>query len=559
MSWPPQTTNDDGDAVRSAAYAKFFQLQTQERSGDCIRPGHAPAAALPPSFSRLAPLIALLAGALNVFSFAPFGIWPLQIATLTLVFWLAHREPSVKRGALIGWAYGFGWLVAGVHWLHISMHQYGGLPSWMAALAVALLSGLLSVFPAMAMAIGTWLKQRWAIGPAVTLLLVFPSAWTLSEWLRGWVATGFPWVGSGYAHSAGPLAGFAPVVGVYGLAWLSALIAASILLLRSRKIAAALAASILLAGATLKTIDWTERHGNPISVRLLQGNVPQEMKFAPERIEATLSLYYDMISAAPADLVATPETAIPLLSRQLPPDYLGRLVDFAHQSGTHIALGIPVSDGPAQYANSVLGFSPSAAAQAYRYDKHHLVPFGEFIPLGARWFVDMMKIPLGDFERGALLQAPFAVKDQWVLPNICYEDLFGEEIAAQIAASYFSGKPQATMLLNVSNIAWFGDSIALPQHLQISQMRALETGRPMLRATNTGTTAVIDPKGKVTAQLPPFERGVLAASVQGYQGVTPYILLGNRLILVLTLASLGAAWLLSHGKRSKSHKPLKNR
>lgn len=559
MSRSPRIIDDDSDVVRSAAQTKSSPLHPEEQGSKRIRLGRAPAAVLPPSSLRLAPLLALFAGALNVFSFAPFGIWPLQIATLSLVFWLAQREPSIKRSALIGWAYGFGTLAAGVHWLHISMHQYGGLPSWMAALAVALLSGLLSVFAAMAMASGTWLRHRWSIGPATTLLLVFPSAWALAEWVRGWVATGFPWVSSGYAHSAGPLAGFAPIVGVYGLGWLSALIAASILLLRSSKIAAALVASILLVGIALKNIDWTEHNGKPITVRLLQGNIPQEMKFAPERIEATLLLYHDMISAVPADLVATPETAIPLLSRQLPPDYLGRLAEFARRSGSHIALGIPVSDGPMQYANSVLGFSPSSAKPSYRYDKHHLVPFGEFIPLGARWFVDMMNIPLGDFERGALLQVPFAVKDQWVLPNICYEDLFGEEIAAQIAASHFAGKPQATMLLNVSNIAWFGNSIALPQHLQISQMRALETGRPMLRATNTGTTAVIDPKGKVIAQLPPFERGVLTASVQGYRGVTPYILLGNKLIVTLALISLGVAWFLSRGNRPKSHKPLKNR
>jgi apolipoprotein N-acyltransferase len=283
------------------------------------------------------------------------------------------------------------------------------------------------------------------------------------------------------------------------------------------------------------------------------------MKFAPEQIEVTLSLYREMIQAAPADLIATPETAIPLLSRQLPPDYLQQLGNIVRRSGSHLVLGIPISDGPSQYANSVLGLSPVVAAPAYRYDKHHLVPFGEFIPVGARWFVDMMNIPLGDFTRGALLQPPFSVKDQWVLPNICYEDLFGEEIAAQLAASYFSGAPQATMLLNVSNIAWFGDSIALPQHLQISQMRALETGRPMLRATNTGATAIVNPKGEVAAQLPAFHQGVLAAPVQGYRGLTPYILAGNKLVLVLAMLALAAAWLLRNGSPAKSHKPLKNR
>jgi apolipoprotein N-acyltransferase len=541
--------------VRSATSTRPARHEIEER--DSERRASSPF--LPDPASRLAPLLALIAGALNVLAFAPFGFWPLQIATLSLVFRLVLPASSPTRSAWIGWAYGFGWSVAGVHWLYISMHDYGGLPGGMAALAVALLGIVLGAFPAMAMASGTWLQRRWSLAPAAILLLVFPATWTLFEWARGWVLTGFPWVSSGYAHSAGPLAGFAPVVGVYGLTWISALLAGCIVLLQSKKLAAALAALILIAGFFLKTIGWTEANGAPISVRLLQGNVPQEMKFEREQIAATLALYHDMIRAAPADLIATPETAIPLLSSQLPPDYLARLTNFSRESNSHLVLGIPFNDGPSQYANSVLGFAPAQAAQPYRYDKHHLVPFGEFIPLGARWFVRMMNIPLGDFTPGKLLQAPFAVKDQWVLPNICYEDLFGEEIAAQLAASYFSGTPQATLLLNVSNIAWFGDSIALPQHLQVSQMRALETGRPMLRATNTGATAVIDPKGKVTAQLRPFERGVLSATVQGYHGLTPYALYGNKLIVALALLMLGAAWFLRSSKSGKSHKPRKNR
>lgn len=505
---------------------------------------------------RFIPALALLAGALNVFAFAPFGFWPLQVLTLALVFRLVLRESSFKRGALIGWAYGFGWSVAGVHWLYISMHRYGGLPGWMAASAVALMGLMLGAYAALAMGGGAWLKQRWSVGASPALLLLFPACWTLVEWSRGWVLTGFPWVSSGYAHTAGPLAGFAPIIGVYGLAWMSASIAGCLALLPSKRLPLALAAILLAGGFGLKTIDWTATQGQPISVRLLQGNVPQEMKFVPEQTEATLALYHDMITAAPADLIATPETAFPLLSNQLPPDYLERLSGFARQSNSHLALGVPVSDGPWRYANSVIGLAPASASQAYRYDKHHLVPFGEFIPLGARWFVEMMKIPLGDFARGDLLQAPFAVRDQWVLPNICYEDLFGEEIAAQLAAGESSGMPQASILLNVSNIAWFGDSIALPQHLQISQMRAIETGRPMLRATNTGVTAVIDPKGKVVARLPPFERGVLAAPVQGYKGLTPYSRYGNSPVVALAFLLLGAAWFVS---RNNPHNPFKSR
>jgi apolipoprotein N-acyltransferase len=184
----------------------------------------------------------------------------------------------------------------------------------------------------------------------------------------------------------------------------------------------------------------------------------------------------------------------------------------------------------------------SASNNIYRYDKHHLVPFGEFIPVGAHWFINLMHIPLGDFTRGDLIQAAMSVKDQWILPNICYEDLFGEEIASQLKAAQKQGKPVASILLNVSNIAWFGDTIALPQHLQISQMRTLETGRPMLRATNTGTTAIINAQGRLVDALPAFERASLSGQVQGMQGQTPYVLFGNVLPVGLACCVLILLW-----------------
>jgi apolipoprotein N-acyltransferase len=468
------------------------------------------------------------------------------------LFWLVAGQTSLRRSMLVGWAFSFSWLAAGFHWLYISMHRYGGLPSWMAVLAVALLAAALALFLALMMGLAARFKQRNATSLPLLMLAVLPICWMLSEWLRGWILTGFPWIASGYAHSASPLAGFAPIVGVYGIAWLVAVLAGCLVLIPARKSAALLALIIVLGGIGLKRIDWTQPYGQAISVRLLQGNIAQDMKFAQDRIQSTLTLYHDLIRSEPADLIATPETALPLLSRQLPPDYLPSIAAYGKESNSHIAIGIAVSDGPYQYANSLIGLSPNSDGQFYRYDKHHLVPFGEFIPAGARWFVDMMRIPLGDFTRGDLLQKPFAVKDQLVMPNICYEDLFGEEIANQLAAAYFSGMTPPTMLLNISNIAWFGDSIALPQHLQISQMRALETGRPMLRATNTGTTAVIGPKGHVQAQLPPFTRDVLSSSVQGYSGWTPYMLLGNTPVIVLAIAALFLIRFVARQGRKKS-------
>lgn len=492
-------------------------------------------------------LIAFLAGAATVLAFAPFGLWPLQIATLALCFTLLMRAATVREAGLIGWAYGFGWSVLGIHWLFVSMHRYGGMPAWMAALAVVLLSLYVGAFYGVFGAAAAWIRSRWKMAATPWALVLLPSLWALAEWTRGWLFTGFPWLVSGYAHSDGPLAGYAPLVGVYGIGFVSALIAAAVACWPVARLPVAGAAAVLVAGFGLKAIDWTVPHGTPISVRLLQGNVPQEMKFEPDQIRASLTLYRDMIGAAPADLVATPETALPLLADRLPPGYLAGIVQDLRRTNSHLLLGVPASDAPDSYANRVLGFGPSAPAQgsvaasAYRYDKQHLVPFGEFIPPGFKWFVDMMHIPLGDFSRGAAVQQAFPVKDQWVMPNICYEDLFGGEIALQIAAAARAGQPQPTMLLNVSNIAWFGDTIALPQHLQISRLRSIETGRPMLRATNTGATAVVGPKGEVSAQLEPFTRGTLSASVQGMTGLTPYVRMGDAGIVVLSLGLAAAA------------------
>ncbi|MGB7480582.1 MAG: apolipoprotein N-acyltransferase [Burkholderiaceae bacterium] len=507
------------------------------------KPGTPEALAAPAAWPRWAPpLLALGAGAASVLAFAPFGLWPLQIATLALLFWLALDARGVARAALCGWLYGFGCAAAGIHWLYVSLHDFGGMPAPMAVTAVLLLALYLGAFAALALGTALWLRQRWQASRAVTALLLLPALWALAEWLRGWVFTGFPWLASGYAHSAGPLAGYAPLVGVYGLGLIAAAIAGALVLLPARKLPAAVAVAILAAGFGLRFLPWTAPHGQPLTVRLLQGAVPQEMKFDQAQLNASLALYRDMIEAGPADLVATPETAIPVLLQQVAPAYLQGLRAFAERSGSHLLLGAPVGDSAHGYTNSALGFAPQAEVAPYRYDKHHLVPFGEFIPYGFRWFVDMMHIPLGDFARGAALQPAFAVRDQAVLPNICYEDLFGEEIAAQLAAGHAAGSA-ATMLLNMSNIAWFGDTIALPQHLQISQMRALETGRPMLRATNTGATAVIGPDGRVAQQLPPYARGTLAATVQGMAGWTPYMLFGNRLLLAAIVLALGAAWL----------------
>ncbi len=489
-------------------------------------------------------LPALLAGASTVFAFAPYGWWVLQVLALCLLFLLLLRASSTRAAFALGWAFAFGALAAGTHWLYVSMHVYGHMPGWIAALAVALLAASLALLYGMATALAHRLSR--GLSSTITLLLVLPACWMLADWLRGWVFTGFPWLATGYAHSDSPLAGYAPLLGVYGMGWLAALLSAALALMltarRAHPVALALLVLLPAAGHALKNVSWTQPKGEPISVRLLQGNVPQDMKFSEAQLLSSLTLYQRLLTAEPADLIVTPETALPMLASRLPSGYLDALTQFGKDSQSQLLIGVPWTTAPGIYLNSALGIADGNAA-AYRYDKHHLVPFGEFIPPGARWFVDLMQMPLGDFGRGDLHQVPFTVKDQAVLPNICYEDLFGEEIAAQLSAAADRGTPVASLLLNLSNIAWFGDTIALPQHLQVSRLRAMETGRPMLRATNTGATAVVDASGQVSAQLPPFTEGTLAARVQGMQGLTPFVRFGNVPVVALAFALLLGVWL----------------
>jgi len=496
-------------------------------------------------------IIAGLAGALCVLAFEPFGWWPLEILGLATLFYQTLRSSSIKAAALIGWAFVTGWTAAGVHWLYVSMHTYGAMPAPLAALAVLMLGAAMGLYGAAAMGGAAWLRKRWALPLPAANLLVLPAMWALFEWVRGWLFTGFPWLSSGYAHNHGPLAGYAPIIGTYGLGWLAAVIAGALLLLlhRSRLRAAGLVIAISAVGVGLSFIQWTHPEGKPISVRLLQGNIPQEEKFNGNKVLSTLKLYQDAITAAPADLIATPETAIVMLPQQLPPDYLPGIAQFLNKTNSNLILGIPLADSQTAYFNSAIGITPRQSDGYYRYDKHHLVPYGEFIPYGFRWFVNLMSIPLGDQTSGRDIQPAFTIKDQRVLPNICYEDLFGEEIAAQLNTPA-QGQQPATLLLNISNLAWFGDTIAIPQHLQISQMRSLETGRPMLRATNTGATAIINGDGKVVEQLPVNTFGTLAANVQGMAGSTPYIIWGNKLFLALAALSLAGAWFWA--KRSKN-------
>ena len=458
---------------------------------------------------------------MQTLAFAHTAAWPVQLLALALLAWrIGQVRPA--RAAGLGLAFGTAWIAAATWWLFISMHRYGQLPAWLAAAAVLALALALSVYLAAAMAVAARLR----CGSPALDSAVFAAAWLLAEWARTVLFTGFPWAGAGYAQVDAPLAALAPWVGVLGMGAAAAGLAALASQPR-RHPRAALAAGVVLGLLAVLPRPTFSTPSNELQVTLVQTNVAQDEKFAAEHLPATLAWLAETLQASRGQLVVVPETAVPLLPAQLKefvPDYwpaLQRRFDRADQAAL---IGVPLGDYVGGYTNSVVALTAQTAAvqaeglQGYRYDKVHLVPFGEFIPFGFRWFTTLMNIPLGDFNRGPRDAPSFAFRSERIAPNICYEDLFGEELALRFA----DPARAPTIMANLSNIGWFGDTVAVDQHLNISRLRTLEFERPMLRATNTGATAIVDHRGRVTAALAPFTRGVLEGTVQGRTGLTPY-------------------------------------
>jgi len=494
-----------------------------------------------PQGSNLLPaLLALLAGGLQAASVAwplkmPMApvvpglqqgqtVWWAQTVAMVVLVRLLMSSSGVRQAAWRGWLFALAWLSLTFAWLFTSMHTYGGLPAALAALAVLALAGALAVY--YALACGSF----WALAPINKALsaILFALLWLLAELARGQWLTGFGWGAIAYAQLDGPLADLIGWCGAYGVGFAAALMAALLAMQAGpasgieRSVAgglllALLALAIGLPAPAGRTLDR-------LSVSLLQGNIAQEEKFQPNTgVPAALRWYGEQLQSSRSALTITPETALALLPGQLPEGYWASLQQrFA--SGEQAALvGMPLGSHDQGYTNSVVGFKPGQSA-AWRYDKHHLVPFGEFIPPLFRWFTQLMNIPLGDFNRGTLPQPTFDWRGQRLATTICYENLFSEELATQ-----FSDPATApTILVNISNLGWFGEHLAMDQHLQIARMRTLEFDRPFLLATNTGQSAIVDHQGRIRQSLVPHTAAVLSGEVQRRSGITPYAFWASR-------------------------------
>ena len=483
-------------------------------------------------------LLAIAGGALTTLSLAPFDIWPLALLSIASLY-LGLRTLDPGQAARRGWCYGFGLFASGVSWVYVSIHDFGAAaPPLAGTLTLGFVAGLALFFALLGWLWSRWLRQE---QPGFLNPLAFAALWLALDALRGWLLTGFPWLYTGYSQLEGPLSGLAPIGGIWLLTFAIALSAALLVelprLYASKPAfggALVLLATIWAAGLAMGDHAWTEAKGQPLSVAAVQGNVPQSLKWDPKKLEMQLLRYRDMSFASRrTDLIVWPETAVPIL-REHAAGYLSMMHGFARDRNAALITGVPVRQpndaGELRYYN---GLTTAGEAEG-TYLKQKLVPFGEYVPLQdlLRGLIAFFDLPMSDFARGEPGQALLSAKGYQIAPFICYEVVY-PEFAASLAAN-------SDILLTVSNDAWFGRSIGPLQHLQMAQMRALEAGRWMIRATNNGVTVLIDPFGRITEQVPAFEQTVLYGEVTPMQGLTPYLRWRSWPLILISLSLL--AW-----------------
>lgn len=475
---------------------------------------------------------ALFAGASLPFAFAPFGFPHTTVMlSLTVLLWL-WRQATPQKAFNLGWMFGIGWFGVGVSWIYNSFAQFSSTPLLGAVAITTLFVMFLALYPA---TLGATLVYFFPKPNVLRHLLAFPALWVLWEWIRSWLLTGFPWLSLGYSQVDGLLANYAPLIGVFGVSGLLALCAGGLIVFmfiqnRWERTAILIIFVLPVISVELKAVNWTRPIDDPIKVALIQANEPQEYKWYSAQFSSMRRYLHLSRQHRDADLIIWPETAVPMLYTDMPPGFLQDLRIERERYKTDFLIGVPLSDqvDGLRYFNGVM----SIAGQQQFYRKNHLVPFGEYVPL-LYWFGDLLdffQVPYSAFTAGEFQQENFYVARQIVGMSICYEAAFGEKIRTHL--------PGATLLANISNDSWFGDSLAPHQHLQIARMRALEMGRYLLRTTNTGISAIIDPKGKIVSQSPQFRIHVLRGTVQPYTGMTPYARMGDALIISISAGLL---------------------
>lgn len=469
----------------------------------------------------LADLMVFGAGALLPLAFAPFDFWPLAIL-LPIVLLGSWDGVTPRRAVVRGGLFGLGAYGFGIYWIFISLHDYGNAPAPFAALATAVVVLVMALYPAL---LGG-LIARWGPPPGpARWLLVFPALWTLLDWVRSWLFTGFPWLAIGYSQTDAPLGQLAPSLGVFGVGW-AVLFGAGLLRTLLHRASGrvrlgwlGLLAALWLGAWGLGRISWVEPAGAPLRVAIVQGNVTQDRKWEPDALDETLSRYVrlSLPEHGQTDVIIWPETAIPAFLDDVRP-FVAALAGEAQQAGVDYVTGIPTGSWETGiFHNSIIGIGRSPGL----YHKRRLLPFGEYLPLRGffLFFRDWVDIPMADFSPGASEQPLFRAGGQPVGLSICFEAVFGSEIRRAL--------PEATWLINLSNDAWFKDSAAPHQHLQIARMRALEVGRYLARATNTGISAIVDEHGRIRARGAQFQAEVIRGEVRPLRGLTPYARFGD--------------------------------
>ena len=476
----------------------------------------------------------------------PYGGW-IQIPLLSLVWWsfANKRSESFLSHFVLGLVFGIGYFVVGLWWLYISLHDVGGMNAPLACMGVFLLSSYVAIYFSVATLSLRLLKLSGLTG------LFLAASWVLSEYLRGEIFTGFPWMGFAETQVSGPFFSIAPYLGGLGCTFLTVYTSWQLLQLRRHFLSSALSLALITIITILASLwSFTKPTGAPLKIELLQGNFSQSLIFRPEGVLQQIEFYRHSMTRSDAELIIAPETAFPWPESNLPRTLLEELQSFSNSNRANLLFGVigrkPAPQDNREFSNRALGLSPSSTP--YLYDKNHLVPFGEFIPPGFHWFVNAFGVPLSDFARGGILQPNFTILRNHEDPvyaavTICYEDVFGGELASRLRNSV----QPTNLLINLTNLAWFGDSQAPAQQLRLSQLRSKETGLPALRATNTGITAVLGPDGKVLETLPGFTQATLSTQVQVYSGKTPYVIWGN--LPILSISCLLLLWGLIRHRR----------